>query len=171
MILKSQDRYLRYMDAQKHLNTTLTDHHSGCVAMENAFLSGQPSAGLGTFTTMPGPSDFGMVAALPQFDFNWQNLCPPTYDAPTGQANVSIEEVPFGYRPQTSLYAAPEGFSTPKGYPASSNEESLPALPSSELEMMIQPGDEDFIEALLNWKDDEPINLSFNYNDIRDCLR
>ncbi|XP_039032614.1 uncharacterized protein LOC120167777 [Hibiscus syriacus] len=167
---QTQDHYLRFMEAQRYLNTTATDQHLGGSAKENAVLYGQPLADLGTFATMPGPS--GMVAALPHFDFNQQNLCRPTYDALTGQSNVSIQEVPSGYHPQTFLYPAPEGFSTPNGYPASSNEESLPVLPSSEVEMMIQPGDEDLIEALLNWGDDEPNNLdiSFNYDDLRDCL-
>ncbi|GMI70895.1 hypothetical protein HRI_000758800 [Hibiscus trionum] len=171
MQLQTQNHYRMYLEAQRYLHTTLADQHLGSAAMENAFFYGEPLASLGSFKTMPGPSDFGTVAALPQFHFNHHNACPPMYDAPTGQANVGTQEVPFGYQPQTSLHPAPEGFLTPNGYPASSNQEILPVLPSSEVEM-IRPDDEDLIEALLNWNDDQPINLdnSFNCNNLQDCL-
>ncbi|KAK8688673.1 hypothetical protein V6N13_087423 [Hibiscus sabdariffa] len=160
--LQTQNCYQRYLEAQRCLNTTLSDQHSGSAAMGNVFFYRQPLASLGTFTTMPGPSAFGTVATLPQFHFNQHNACRPICDAPTSQAPDNIQEVPFGHQPQTSLYPAP----------ASSNQESLPVLPSSEVEM-IQPDDEDLIPALLNWNNDKPINLldsSFNCNNLQDYL-
>ena len=82
--------------------------------MGNAILYGQASANLGTFTTMPGPSDLGTMTTMPQFYFNQQNAF-PTYDTLITQANLGLQEVPFGYQPQMSLYPAPEGFSTSYG--------------------------------------------------------
>ncbi|KAL4353600.1 hypothetical protein GQ457_06G027740 [Hibiscus cannabinus] len=159
--LQTLNCYRRYLEAQRCLNTTLYNQHSGSAAMGNVFFYRQPLASLGTFTTMPGPSAFGTVATLPQFHFNQHYACRPICDAPTSQATGNIQEVPFRRQPQTSLYTAP----------ASSNQESLPALPSSEVE--IQPDDEDPISALLNWNNDKPINLldsSFNCNNLQDYL-
>ncbi|KAH1081642.1 hypothetical protein J1N35_021403 [Gossypium stocksii] len=170
MQLQAQKHYLWYMESQRmNLNTALANQHLGGAATGNAFPhgQGQSSSGLGTFATMPGPSDFGTVAASPQFYVNQQNARPPTDDAPTGQANPCLQEVPpSGQQPQTSLYPAPESLSTPNGYPASSNQETSPVLPGSETE------DEDLIEALLNWDDNEPINLdaSFNFDNLHGCI-
>ncbi|GMI66308.1 hypothetical protein HRI_000300100 [Hibiscus trionum] len=171
MQLQAQARNQWYPEAQRYLNTTPAGQHSDGAAIENAFYDRQPSASLGTFTTMPGPSDFGMVAELPQFYVKQQNTCPPTYDTRTGQVDLGTQEVPVGYQPKPSNYPAPGGFSNPNGCPTSSNQETLPVLPSSEVEM-IWPDDEDLIEALLNWDDDEPVNLdfSFNYGNLQHCL-
>ncbi|KAG8477919.1 hypothetical protein CXB51_027518 [Gossypium anomalum] len=170
MILQAQKHYLWYMESQRmNLNPALANQHLAGAATRNAFPygQGQSSSGLGTFATMPGPSDFGTVAASPQFYVNQQNACPPTYDAPTGQANPCLQEVPpSGHQPQTSLYPAPESLLTPNSYPASSHQETSPVLPGSETE------DEDLIEALLNWDDNEPINLdaSFNFDNLHGCI-
>ncbi|KAK5784227.1 hypothetical protein PVK06_038747 [Gossypium arboreum] len=170
MILQAQKHYLWYMESQRmNLNPGLANQHLGGAATGNAFPygQGQSSSGLGTFATMPGPSDFGTVAASSQFYVNQQNACPPTYDVPTGQANPCLQEVPpSGHQPQTSLYPASESLSTPNSYPASSHQETSPVLPGSETE------DEDLIEALLNWDDNEPINLdaSFNFDNLHGCI-
>lgn len=170
MILQAKKHYLWHMETQRmNLNTALANQHLCSAATGNAFPygQGQSLSGLGTFTTMPGPSDFGTVAASPQFYVNPQNACPPTYDAPTGQTDPSLQEVPpSGYQPETSLSPAPESLSTPNGNPASSYQETSPVVLGSEME------NEDLIEALLNWDDNEPINLdaSFNFDDLHGCI-
>ncbi|KAL4361761.1 hypothetical protein GQ457_04G025530 [Hibiscus cannabinus] len=161
--LQGRKRNRPNLEVQSHLNTTPAGHPFGGAATENAFPYGQPLAGLGTSTTMPGPSDFSEAAALPQFYVNQHNICRPTYVTPIGQANLGTQEVPLGYQPQPSHYPAPEGFSTPNGDPASSNQETLAVLPStsSEVDMFQAEEDADHIQAILNWGNDEPINLRY----------
>ncbi|XVF31965.1 hypothetical protein REPUB_Repub17cG0041000 [Reevesia pubescens] len=157
--LEAQRRYLG--TALDRACKKLADRYFGNAATsENAILYGQASASLGTFTTIPGPSDLGSVTTMPQFYFNQQNAY-RTYDAQTTQANLGLQEVPFSCQPQTSLYNAPEGFaSTSYGYSASSYQETLPANDGSG-KKRVQPADEDLIEAFLNWDDGEPKNLNF----------
>ncbi|XP_022728212.1 uncharacterized protein LOC111283847 [Durio zibethinus] len=138
----------------------------------------QAPANLGAFTTMPGTSDLGTMATMPQFYFNQQNAFPtydtlttqanlgafPTYDTLTTQANLGLQEVPFGYQPQTSLYPASEGFSTSYGGCSSSSyQETFPALTGNG-KKRVRPADEDPTEAFLNWDDNEPMNLDAGLN-------
>ncbi|XWS75938.1 hypothetical protein CRYUN_Cryun01aG0134600 [Craigia yunnanensis] len=166
--LEAQRRYLD--TALDRACKKLADQYLGDAATENAILYGQASASLGTFTTIPGPSDLGTAATMPQFYFNQQNVY-PTYDTLTTQANLSLQEVRFGYQPQTSLYPAPEGFSTSYGYTASSYQETLPAFAGSG-KKRVWPADEDPIEAFLNWNDNEPKHLDadFNYHNLQGGL-
>ncbi|XVF81366.1 hypothetical protein PTKIN_Ptkin15bG0149400 [Pterospermum kingtungense] len=101
--------------------------------LENAILYEQAWANyLASSATMPGAPDSGtMATTMPQFSHNQLNTF-PTYDTLATEANLGLQEVPFGYQPQTSLYpAASEDFSTSYGrygsYPASSYQETFPA--------------------------------------------
>ncbi|XVF21204.1 hypothetical protein REPUB_Repub12eG0070700 [Reevesia pubescens] len=173
--IEAEKHIQRCLDAQrKYLDTALdrackklADQYLGDGATENAILSGQASTSLGTFTALPGTSDLGTMASTPQFYFNQQNAY-PTYDTLTTQANLGLQEVPFGYQPQTSVYPAAEGFSTSYDYSASSYQETLPALAGNG-KKRVRPADEDPIEALLNWDDNEPRNLdaSFNFDNLQ----
>ncbi|XVE72611.1 hypothetical protein DITRI_Ditri11bG0051800 [Diplodiscus trichospermus] len=163
-IQRCLDAQRRYLDTaiDRACKRLLADQYSGDAATKNSVLYGQASPNLGTFTTMPGPSDLGAAATMPQFYFNQQNAY-PAYDTLTTQANLGLQEVPFCYQPQTSLCPAPEGFLTSYGNSASSYQETLPELAGSG-KKRVRPDDEDPIEAFLNWDDDEPINLDAGFN-------
>ncbi|OMO89535.1 hypothetical protein COLO4_19711 [Corchorus olitorius] len=166
--LEAQRRYLGM--ALERASKKLGDGYLGNAATENTILHGQAS---GTLAAIPGSSDVRTMATMPEFNVKQQNQYPtPTYDTLTPQANVSLQEVPSGYQPQSSSVqpAAPEELSTSFGYSeASSYKETFPAESGKK---RARPADEeeeeDPIEAYLNWDDTEPINLdaAFNYDKL-----
>ncbi|XVE78252.1 hypothetical protein DITRI_Ditri13aG0129600 [Diplodiscus trichospermus] len=179
LCLEAQRRYLK--SALERACKKLADQYLVDAAMEDAILYGQASANLGTFTAMPGPSNLGTMATMPQFHVNQQQNAVPTYDTLlTSQANLGLQatsyggfqKVPFGSQPQTSLYpVAPEGFSTSYGgYAASSYQETFSeVLTGVSGKKRARPADEDPIEALLNWDDNEPNSLddAFNFDNLQ----
>lgn len=106
--------------------------------LETAILHRQAWANnhLANYRTMAGAHDLGTMSREPQFYPNQQNTF-PTHDTLTTQANLgNIQEIPFSYQPQTTLYPAPRDLSTSFGgygsYPASLYQETFAPPTGSE---------------------------------------